>query len=107
MCAWSSCSEIGSVTVAAAMLASPPRASSVACSFGWPTRLVALRPPRKAIDNFGSKPSDSQPEVWKGEVALKELQLSELAGLPPPPFSAAVDCWRAQLVGLRVNSLRL
>src|ERR1700710_1414747 len=104
---WSSCSEGGSVTVAAAMLASPLRASSVACRDGWPTRLVALRPPRKRIDRFGWNFSAPHSEAWRAAEALYEFQADEEAGLPPPPFNVAVDCCFAQLVGLRVNSLRL
>ena len=80
-------------------------ASSVACIFGWPTR-SRLAAAEERIVSCGWNSSASQAGVWKGAEAVKELQPTKRPD-SPPPFSVAVDCNFAQLVGLRVNSLRL
>src|SRR6478609_4058520 len=85
-------SDLGRVTWAAAMLASPGLAVRTAFRAGFWARLV---PPLSESFNLGLKGRAAQPPSWKRWVSGAELPSSERAE-PVKPSSL-------QLVGLRVK----
>src|ERR1700749_4274483 len=86
------------------MLASPFRAVSVACSFGFLLRLWA---PNRRSFRFGLKPRPSQPVAVTGLETGTAEKAAGLLGSAPPPKIDPVVAIGAQLVPLRVNSFAL